>query len=347
MNDNQKKIGIGAIAAVLCCLAYYFLYWVKTPAYSLNIIREAAQKHDVTTFEKHVDLDSIGPKFVDDMIVAQAEITGNNILSNPLAAGFIQALKPSLVSFIKNETLKAVRGEDISKDNVKEKDDKNAMAKDVSKKLVKPTNEVKDVSVISKEGNTALVGIKIFDKSVDGDYTVKLKMSQLDDGKWRVKEIANTPEFMVQIDKLYKAKLEKLNKPIREELSKAVATTNSSMTSGSDNNPFFATNWIKYNLSYQNNSGKNIVHFRTHNMIIDSNNKIVRTKYLNYKHPYPAGKTLDLTYRDKLNPFFDDEKALINNLEGKKLVSEIDYIKYEDGKEVQILTEIPTEEPKK
>lgn len=347
MTDNQKKIGIGAIVAILLGLAFYFLYWVKTPAYSLNIIREAAQKHDVTTFEKHVDLDSIGPKFVDDLIVAQAEISGENILSNPIAAGFIQAMKPSLVSFMKNETLKAVRGEDISKDTVKEKNDKNELGKDVSKKLVKQTNEVKDVSVISKEGNIANVAMKIFDKSVDGEYTVKMKMSQLDDGKWKIKEITNTTEFLVTIDKLYKAKLEKLNKPIREELAKAISCTRAEMSSGSDNNPFFATKWITYKMDYKNNSGKNILHFTTCNKIIDSSQKVLRTKYLNYRDTFQANETLPLKYRDKLNPFIDNETQLLNNLESKTLVSEIDYIKYEDGKEVKVLTEIPIEEAKK
>ena len=59
MTNNQKKIGIGIVIAVLCALAFYFLYWVKSPVYSLNIIKDSIQKHDVNTFEKHVDMDTL------------------------------------------------------------------------------------------------------------------------------------------------------------------------------------------------------------------------------------------------------------------------------------------------
>ena len=56
MSSNAKKIGLGIVIAILCAIAFYFLYWIKTPAYSLNIIRESVVKHDVATFEKLRDL---------------------------------------------------------------------------------------------------------------------------------------------------------------------------------------------------------------------------------------------------------------------------------------------------
>ena len=66
MNENVKKIGLGVVVAILCALAYYFLYWTKTPVYSANIIRESIAKHDVVTFEKHVDMDTLYGKGYDD-----------------------------------------------------------------------------------------------------------------------------------------------------------------------------------------------------------------------------------------------------------------------------------------
>lgn len=74
MNSNAKKIGLGIVIAILCAIAFYFLYWIKTPAYSLNIIRESVEKHDVATFEKHVDMDTLYTKAFDDGIVAVDKI---------------------------------------------------------------------------------------------------------------------------------------------------------------------------------------------------------------------------------------------------------------------------------
>ena len=66
MADKQKKIGLGLIILILCAIAYYFLYFIKTPAYSIKIIQESIQKHDVATFEKHVDLDTL---YIKDLMI--------------------------------------------------------------------------------------------------------------------------------------------------------------------------------------------------------------------------------------------------------------------------------------
>ena len=105
MSNCQKKIGIGVIVAILCAVAFYFLYWIKTPVYSLNIIKESIQKHDTTTFEKHVDMDTLYVKAFDDSIVAMSRIQGDDTLSNPFAAGIIQMLKPTVVSALKQQTI--------------------------------------------------------------------------------------------------------------------------------------------------------------------------------------------------------------------------------------------------
>ena len=60
-NNNRKKMLalISVLIIVLAGLGWYFLYFIKTPVYSLNIVREAIAKHDVNKFNKHVDVDNI------------------------------------------------------------------------------------------------------------------------------------------------------------------------------------------------------------------------------------------------------------------------------------------------
>ena len=106
---NAKKIGIGILVAILIAVSFYFFYWTKTPQYSLVQIQKAIQNHDIDTFEKHVDLDSLYSKVVDDFIVEgmKKEKSG---LDQTLAAGFIQLFKPTMVSLLKDATVEKIKG---------------------------------------------------------------------------------------------------------------------------------------------------------------------------------------------------------------------------------------------
>ena len=57
---NKKKLIFGGVILVLVLVAaWYFMYFTKTPGYALNQAREAYTKHDVATFKKYVDVESI------------------------------------------------------------------------------------------------------------------------------------------------------------------------------------------------------------------------------------------------------------------------------------------------
>lgn len=59
---DKKIIAAGVVAiAVLGGAGWYWWYYTKTPAYSLGIIKDSIQKHDVNKFKQHVDLDSFCP----------------------------------------------------------------------------------------------------------------------------------------------------------------------------------------------------------------------------------------------------------------------------------------------
>ena len=70
VKDTNKKshkrimLIVGAIVILAAIAAFYLLYWVKTPQYSLNIIKESVAKHDLMTFERHVNLQNIGTQAI-------------------------------------------------------------------------------------------------------------------------------------------------------------------------------------------------------------------------------------------------------------------------------------------
>ena len=56
------EILLGAAAA-----AFYFMYYVHTPTYSINALQKAIQSNDVEQFQRYVDLDAILNKATVDL----------------------------------------------------------------------------------------------------------------------------------------------------------------------------------------------------------------------------------------------------------------------------------------
>ncbi|HWR44198.1 DUF2939 domain-containing protein, partial [Sporomusa sp.] len=81
----------------------YYFYWTKTPEYSLKIIQEAVQKHDLEKFKMHVDMDTLTSHAVDDLFSDSISKASNNKEANIFAAGFLQLLKPTIVNVVKEK----------------------------------------------------------------------------------------------------------------------------------------------------------------------------------------------------------------------------------------------------
>lgn len=203
MNENVKKIGLGVVVAILCALAYYFLYWTKTPVYSANIIRESIAKHDVVTFEKHVDMDTLYGKGYDDAIIAIDRIEGNGISTNPFAMGILQMMKPAIVNELKAKTLEEIKGVDNGQSSKKNQATK--MAEGLQEKADVKNADFKDITVVSKENGEAIVAVTLHNKKFNKDFELKVKMAELQDGTWKLKEITNLVDFLVEVDKADKA----------------------------------------------------------------------------------------------------------------------------------------------
>ena len=203
MNENVKKIGLGVVVAILCALAYYFLYWTKTPVYSANIIRESIAKHDVVTFEKHVDMDTLYGKGYDDAIIAIDRIEGNGISTNPFAMGILQMMKPAIVNELKAKTLEEIKGVDNGQSSKKNQATK--MAEGLQEKADVKNADFKDITVVSKENGEAIVALTLHNKKFNKDFELKVKMAELQDGTWKLKEITNLVDFLVEVDKADKA----------------------------------------------------------------------------------------------------------------------------------------------
>ena len=197
---SKKKLFIAALVAVVAIiLGWYFLYFTKTPVYSLNLAREAVEKHDVNAFKKHVDVDSIIGSGYDDVVAMQLE--DPEIKNNPLkglAEVMFQGLKPKIVPILSNEIYSAIAKQPESSDQ------KNAREKQAADEMKEKTGikdlEFKSIGSATVDGNSAVVPVTFNSKELNQDVTFNLAMKKLDDGTWQAVKINNFKEFLALVE---------------------------------------------------------------------------------------------------------------------------------------------------
>ena len=337
----MKKGWLAAGAAVVLGLAFYFLYWVKTPQYSVGLIREAVQKHDVAKFEKHVNLDKILPRAFDDSLVAQEKLTGEKIQDNPLFAGFKNLIRSGIVPILKEEILNDVKGE---KKEIQKTDERYGVIVD---KVIGQVNSIhkqyKDVSVESNDGKKAIISIKFYDNQVEKEFSLKFSMVKLEDDTWQIVGVKNFEEYVLEYEFAKKKKLEKLNKPIAEEMAKAVKVLFAKLSIKSDNNPFFATKSLVLKTHLKNIGEKEIKNLTYVVTMVDVTGKVLlETKGVVSNKKFAPGHTMTINGTKELNPFIGNEKT-VGDGGYDKSASGISIVKieYADGSVIEKLTKLP------
>ena len=234
MSNLLKKIGIGLLILVVAGFAFFFLYVVKTPHYSLYQIHKAVQSHDTTLFEQHVDLDSIYSKGIDDLIVSAVK-GKKSIGLDFITAGILKLVKPTAVHALRDATLDSVRkvpakdkiqpGQNGSSPASQKQDDKKNK-KENSIPLLKKLKErvdvsnlkIKDASVTMNEGSTADVAVVLHNHKLNKDFNVIMRMTKLYNGEWQIKEITNFVEFLTEVEEATKqAAKEAANETLQEK----------------------------------------------------------------------------------------------------------------------------------
>ena len=216
---SHKKIIliVGAIVILAAMAAFYLLYWVKTPQYSLNIIKESVAKHDLMTFERHVNLQNISTQAIDDMI---ATTISPEDRKNPLILGMINIVKAAAVPTFITQAQKYVETGKFAKLN--EQNDGQVIVASVAERTGLMTMEFKGIEKTSRNKDEAIVTIKIWDQQLEKNFELQLKMKQLDDGTWCLDSISNLKTFMAARDRAVEKRLAELNKPIQEKIKEKV-----------------------------------------------------------------------------------------------------------------------------
>ena len=202
---NKKKI-IAIIAVLVAAIAgWYFMYFTKTPVYSLNEARVAMEKHDVVTFKKHVDLDSIFGRAYDDLIAVEMEKP--EIKDNPFA-GFAQVIlkgmKSQIVGALSNACYDKIGetpgGNSAAQDTQSAKTDESmALAKGQQLEESMNVSDLKFKSVKDAEinGDVAQVPVVFESDNPDrGEVIFTVEMHRLADNTWQAVRISDFKDYL-------------------------------------------------------------------------------------------------------------------------------------------------------
>ena len=204
--DLWIKISIALLTLILLGTSFYFLYWIRTPEYSLNLIRTSVKQQDVTTFQKHVDLDTLLSHSFDSLVEAQIELDPK--INAQLVKGMAFFAKPIATTALKGYILNEIGTSKLERKATEPTDKKSneQVVNDFSEKSGFASLEFKGFGSTKTDGDIALVEIKLFDKELKKDFTLLLKMAKLDEGTWRLIKIENLKQHLVEYSKAQKSK---------------------------------------------------------------------------------------------------------------------------------------------
>lgn len=359
-SKNRLFIIAGIVTLVIVGILFYFLYWVKTPAYSLNLIREAVEKHDLVKFEKHVDTESLYNRAFDEVV--QKSLSESGYANNQLAMGIVGMMKKTVIDELVGQTKKYVETGDFEATNPNNaakktnQPDGKEMASNINKNAGISYIQFKGIEDTNKDGKIAVVSVKIFDKKIEKDFIVKLKMRELDNGEWCLVEVANLTDYLTEREKAVKEKLNALNKPIREQIEKAFQVVSLDINARNENS-FFPMYRLHYTLKFKlPDNSKKVAQLKGLFVISDKDGKdLYGTRVDNLpdissiytKEGYAPDKvyTWRCSAGDTLNPFIpNEEKIAKQGVDSFAKKFEVLGIKFEDGTVAEILTDLP--EPK-
>lgn len=339
--NNKKKYFIFTLAAILFISCFGYWYWLRTPQYSLKVIKEAVETHDLGKFEKHVDIDTLVSRLVDQLLDTRLnnKSTIQDEQANAFAAGLVKMLKPQLVSMAKDQIRSYVeKGTPESPQKDTTEPAPTFSINDFYKNTGGGSVNMKGIEYVNKDGKLAVVGLKLFYPKLNADVILELKMREMD-GYWQVAEINNLSAFLHKIEELEKNKLAELNTPILNEMNAAIKI-NSIQVVPVNNGPYSKA--VKFPTDITFLSQKDIKEI---GVLIEVKNQEGKVLFKDVMHStgstYP-GKVSTMNWAKNVNPFIKSDTVLFTTPANQLTVqAQPQYLKFADGSELKLLETLP------
>ncbi|MGM9583078.1 MAG: DUF2939 domain-containing protein [Phascolarctobacterium sp.] len=330
---NKKILALLILVVALAGAAFYFLYFIRTPAYALNQARVALKQHDTAKFEQYVDVDSVVESAFDDIIKAESKINNDHLFSNPFALSILHMLKPSVVDLMKQEALDRIAAKPADEEKVVDPVP-DAMRRNLERHIPIDQLSVKDIKLAKQDKGQATATIVLHDQNLAKDFLATLLMEANEQGQWQIKKVSNLSQLIVQFSAAKKAKLAAENKPIMERLNKAVATSPVDLNISTDANIKEAEpqKLLLASVTVTNKTNVAINRMYYDVTILDDKDQTLYSYPEHFRGSILPGRSQQLETSKALNAMLPDDKRLmgmdVSKLKGK---IQITYIAFDDG----------------
>lgn len=197
---KYRSVIVCTVVVIICGIFGGYMYYKRTPGYTLKLIQESIKKHDYVTFSKHVDTKSILSFAYDDMVSEALNESNEDENINELTRGLAAMIKAPILDSLNNQIeiyIKTGEMPDESKTNKKSAD---AAADDLVKKTNLRTLSLTGLGNSQKKGDFSIIEVIVHDSELNTDLLLKLKAIQLEDGTWKVLKINNFNDFLKGIN---------------------------------------------------------------------------------------------------------------------------------------------------
>ena len=234
----MKKKLLLFVLGLVAVLVSGFYYYTTTPIYSVLQIRNAVQDHDVALFEKHVDVDTLFNRLIDDVMtqaLSQATNGSNSgwsaLGNNALGVGIVKMMKPTLVSELKSSTLRYVEtGEQVDEGSGAATSTAPAVASDAVRKArldgMASSFGLEQLQLqnyrVEKQGKVAIMTIPYRNKQLDLPLEMKFTLRDLG-GYWQLVQFNNAAEIVSAIEQEQQRRLTEANNKITAAPQKMVS----------------------------------------------------------------------------------------------------------------------------
>lgn len=183
----KKALTVILILLVLCAAGAWFAYnsWKESPAYSLAKAGLALQENNSMMIEKYINIDSVLGDTVDTIVRESVKNYGggeNSDMMNIMIAGFASAMKPHIVSALKQNILEGIK-----------KNSGNSSAEETAK------SKIKSLKTLKKDDDLASVEVVLLLPEFEEELKLMLGMKK-HSNYWRIEKIENLEE---NISKLF------------------------------------------------------------------------------------------------------------------------------------------------
>lgn len=204
----MKKLLLFVLLLALVGGGYYYYRTLKSgPSGSLVAAAAAVQTHDMATFEKYVDVNSVTSHLVDDVTQQGSALTSLLPGGSLVMGGAMRLLKPALSKAAHNEVQRYVEtGSLEAATAAAPKRLVNISLTGLASKVVSPDSEFKGVKYTREEGDNAFVGLEVTQPRYDTTMVVEVKMRRQGD-HWQLTQITNSAELLRGVARLEKKRL--------------------------------------------------------------------------------------------------------------------------------------------